>query len=81
MQIVASLIIIGLALAPKWHWAVVAVFYGAQIGAKVIAVTAISPYFVDAYPEARAQTGAWLILTRTTSGFMASYIQVSGSAE
>lgn len=77
IQIVASLIVIGLALARKWHWAIVAVFYGAQIGAMVIAVTAISSYLVDAYPEAPAETGAWMILMRTTSGFMASYIQVS----
>lgn len=78
MQTVVSLVIIGLALAHKWHWAVVAVFYGAQIGAMVIAVTAVSAYLIDAYPEAPAETGAWLILMRTTSGFMASYIQVSG---
>lgn len=42
----------------------------------MVAITAISAFVVDAYPEVPGETGAWLILMRTTGGFMASYIQL-----
>ena len=42
----------------------------------MVAITAVSAYFVDAFPEAPIETGMWLILVRTTGGFMATYIQV-----
>jgi hypothetical protein len=41
-----------------------------------VAITAFSAFVVDAYPDVPGETGAWLILARTTGGFMASYIQI-----
>ncbi|KIW03181.1 uncharacterized protein PV09_05408 [Verruconis gallopava] len=71
-----SLVILGLALQNTWHYMVIAVFYGAQLCGLEVAITAISAFIVDAYPEVPGETGAWLILVRTTGGFMASYIQL-----
>jgi hypothetical protein len=47
----------------------------------MIAITSISAFMVDAYPEVPGETGAWLILVRTTGGFMASYIQLPWIAQ
>lgn len=45
----------------------------------MVAITAVSAYVVDAYPESPIETGMWLVFLRTTGGFMASYIQASNS--
>ena len=42
----------------------------------MFAITAVSAYTIDAYPEAPIETGMWQALVRTVGGFMASYIQV-----
>lgn len=71
-----SLIILGFALQKRWHYMVVAVFFGAQVAGIMIVTTAVNAYLLDAYPEGSGEVGAWLGFGRTWGGFMASYINI-----
>ena len=52
------------------------VFFGTQLIGFVIAVTAVSAYIVDTYPECPFEAGMWFFFVKCTGGFFATYVQV-----
>lgn len=71
-----SLIILGFALEKKWHYMVIAVFYGGQMFGFMIANVGVNAYLHDAYPAATGEVGAWVGVGRAFGGFMAVYIEI-----
>lgn len=65
-----ALVVLGFALENRWHYMVVAVFYGVQVAGIMITTTAVNAYLLDAYPEGSGEVGAWICFGRVFGGFM-----------
>lgn len=76
LLIAVSLVIIGLALTNRWHYMLVAVFYGVEVAGIMLATVGLDSYLLDAYPEASGEVGAWINVARSFGGFMATFVQL-----
>lgn len=55
---------------------ITALAWGMFIFGIMITTVGISAYNLDSYPEASGEVAAWINMSRTTGGFVVSYLQV-----
>jgi len=74
---IPGLIGVGFSLQDHAHWAVLAVSWALYVCGTMIVTTSITAYALDAYPGASGEVSSWLNASRTTGGFIISYVQIN----
>ncbi|MCJ1432689.1 hypothetical protein MMC27_002046 [Xylographa pallens] len=72
----AGLVLIGFCLQNGYHYMITAFAWGMFIFGIMITTVGVSAYNLDSYPEGSGEVAAWINFSRTTGGFVVSYLQV-----
>ncbi|KAF2186415.1 MFS transporter [Zopfia rhizophila CBS 207.26] len=73
---VAGIVLLGFTLQDGYHYMVCALGWGLYVFGIMISTVGLNAYVLDSYPEASGEVAAWLNFSRTTGGFVVTYLQV-----
>jgi hypothetical protein len=74
--ILAGLILLGFCLERGYHYMLTAFAWGLYVFGIMITTVAVSAYNLDSYPEGSGEVAVLINCSRTTGGFIISYLQV-----